>query len=58
MRTARQQDHRIKFSMETYARICQKCIPYSSPNTINSTTPNIVDKIYTHSMQGFSGYIK
>ncbi len=41
--------------MHEYAK---KCIRYSIPNTINSTTSNIVDKIYTHSMQGFSGYIK
>ncbi len=26
--------------------------------TLNNTTQNIVDKIYTHSMQGCSGYIK
>ncbi len=41
--------------MHEYAK---KCIQYSIPNTINNTTPNIVDKIYTHSMQGFSEYIK
>ncbi len=41
--------------MHEYAK---KCIRYSIPNTINNTTPNIFDKIYTHSMQGFSGYIK
>ncbi len=34
------------------------CIRYNIPNTINNTTSNIIDKIYTHSIQGFSGYIK
>ncbi len=36
-------------------------IQYNIPNTINNTTINIIDKIYTHhahSMKGFSGYIK
>ncbi len=51
----------------SHHKICQlrpmheyvkKCIQYSIPNTINYTAPNIVDNIYTHSMQGFSGYIK
>ncbi len=41
--------------MHEYAKMC---IRYSIPKTINNTTPNTVDKIYTHSMQGFSGYIK
>ncbi len=36
----------------------KKCIRYNVSNTINTTTPNIIDKIYTHSMQDFSGYIK
>ncbi len=52
MQTATQQIHKIK---NEYAK---KCIQYSIPNTINNTTPNIVDKIYIHNMQGFSGYIK
>ncbi len=36
----------------------KKCIRYNIPNTINNTTSNIINKIYTHIMQGFSGYIK
>ncbi len=41
--------------MHEYAR---KCIQYNIPSTVNSTPTNIIEKIYTHSMQGFSKYIK
>ncbi len=41
--------------MHEYAR---KCIQYNIPSTVNSTPFNIIEKIYTHSMQGFSKYIK
>ncbi len=41
--------------MHEYAR---KCIRYKFSSTVNITPTNIIDKIYTHSMQGFSKYIK
>ncbi len=41
--------------MHEYAR---KYIRYNIPSTVNSTPTNIIEKIYTHSMQGFSKYIK
>ncbi len=41
--------------MHEYAK---KCIQYNNPSTVNSTPTNIIEKIYTHSMQGFSKYIK
>ncbi len=41
--------------MYEYAR---KCIRYNIPSTVNSTPTNIIEKIYTHSMEGFSKYIK
>ncbi len=36
--------------MHEYAR---KCIRYNIPSTVNSTPTNIIEKIYTHNMQGF-----
>ncbi len=42
-------------SMHEYVR---KCIRYNIPSTVNSTPTNIIEKIYTYSMQGFSKYIK
>ncbi len=41
--------------MHEYAK---KCTRYNISNTINNTTSNIINKIYTPSIQGFSGYIK
>ncbi len=41
--------------MHEYAKMC---IQYNIPNTVNNITTNIIDKIYTHSMQGFTGYVK
>ncbi len=38
-----------------YAR---KCIRYKVPMTINNAPAEIVHKVYTHSLQGFAGYIK
>ncbi len=34
------------------------CIQYNIPNTINDTTTNIIDEIFTDIMQGYTGYIK
>ncbi len=41
--------------MHEYAK---KCMRYNIPSTVNSTPTNIIEKIYTHSMQCFSKYIK
>ncbi len=38
--------------------LAKKCIRYNIPNTVNNIATNIIDKIYTHSMQGFMGYVK
>ena len=36
----------------------KKCIRYNIPITINSTSDVILDKIKTHSISGFTQYIK
>ncbi len=41
--------------MHDYAR---KCIRYINPSTVNNTPINIIEKVYTNSIQGFSKYIK
>ncbi len=38
-----------------YAR---KYIRYKIPMTINNAPAEIVNNVYTHSLQGFAGYIK
>ena len=42
----------------TKHKYAEKCIRHSVPITVNNTPNNIKDKIYTHSLQGFSKYIK
>ncbi len=42
-------------SIHEYAR---KCIRYKVPMTTNNASTEIVNKVYTHSLQGFSRYIK
>ncbi len=46
--------HELKIIHE-YAR---KCIRYKGPMTINNAPAEVVNKVYTHSLQGFAGYIK
>ncbi len=41
--------------IHVYAR---KCISYKVPITINNAPAEIVNTVYTHSLQGFAGYIK
>ena len=41
--------------MHEYAR---KCVRYNIPSTVNSTPTNIIEKVFTHSIQGFSKYVK
>ncbi len=36
----------------------KKCIRYDIPNLVNNTPHNIIEKIYTHNLQGFSRYVK
>ncbi len=41
--------------MLDYAR---KCVHYNIQSTVNNTPINIIEKIDTHSIQGFSKYVK
>ncbi len=41
--------------MHDYAR---KCVRYNIPSTVNNTSINIIEKVYTHNIQGFSKYVK
>ncbi len=51
------QGNRIHIA-RTNHKYADKCIRHSIPKTVNSTNNNIIDKINTHSLQGFSKYIK
>ncbi len=44
--------------MKTYHEYTKHCIHVNLPKVINSTPSEILDKIYTHSLQGFARYIK
>ena len=46
--------HTLKVN-HTFAK---KCIRYNLPVIINNTKKNIKEKVYTHSLKGFSTYIK
>ncbi len=46
--------HELK-SRNDYAK---QCIRFDLPKVINNTPRQMLDKIHTHSLQGFSGYIK
>ncbi len=35
----------------------RKCIRYKVPMTVNNAPAEIVNKVYTHSLQGLAGYI-
>ena len=48
--TRQQQNLHICVVKHTFAK---KCIRYSLPNLINETSLNIIDKVYTHSVNGF-----
>ena len=51
------QQHAIHhpFARHDYA---QKCLRFDLPHVINNTPPIILDKVQTHSLSGFSWYIK
>ncbi len=34
------------------------CVRYKVPNIVNSTAINTIEKINTHSLKGFTGYIR
>ncbi len=44
--------------MKTDHEYAKHSISVNLPKVINSTPSEILDKIYTHSLQGFAGYIK
>ncbi len=53
-------------SMHDYARnqwipildYARKCVRYNIPSTVNNIPINIIEKVYAHSIQGFSKYDK
>ena len=47
--------HRLIVNNHVFAN---KCIRYSIARTINSSPDNITEKVHTHSLYGFSIYIK
>ena len=44
--------------LRTNHKFADKCIRFSVPKTINDTPNNIKEKVNSHSLQGFSKYIK
>ncbi len=36
----------------------KRCIRYDLPRVIKDTSVEIIDQVHTHSLHGFSGYIK
>lgn len=45
-------------TFRTKHEFAMKCLKYNLPHAINDTPDIIKDKIYTHSLRGFSFYIK
>jgi hypothetical protein len=37
--------------------MAENCLRIATPKLINASTPNILDKIYTHGYSGFGSYI-
>lgn len=46
------------YTFRTKHDFAMKCLKYNLPHAINNTPDLIKDKIYTHSMRGFSIYVK
>ncbi len=44
--------------MKTKHEYAKKCIRYNLPKIINNTPAIILEKIHTHSLNGFASYIK
>ena len=38
--------------------MAEKALRYALPKLVNNTTSNILDKVYTHSIQGYTFYVK
>ncbi len=36
----------------------KRCIKYDLPRVVKDTSVEIIDKVHTHSLHGFSGYIR
>ena len=48
--------HRATF--KTNHEFAKKCLKYNIPHTINDTPKIVTEKVLTHSMHGFSLYVK
>ena len=54
-----QPDHKtIYISLKQTMNMLKKCIRYTIPKTVNEAPNCIIDKVDTHSLQGYSKYIK
>ena len=42
----------------THTCVAERCIRFIFPKIINDTDPSVTDKVYTHSFQGFTNYVK
>ena len=42
----------------THTCVAERCIRFILPKIINDTDPSVTDKVYTHSFQGFTNYVK
>ena len=49
--------HKLRL-MKPNHEYARNCIRYHVPVVVNATSPEITNKIYTHSLQGFAWYIK
>ena len=38
--------------------VAERCVRFMLPKTINDADPSIIEKVYTHSFQGFTNYVK
>ena len=46
------------FTEKVHHKFAEKCIRYSVFKTVNDTPTQIIDKMYTHSLQGVANYSK
>ncbi len=53
-------DFLMNNNMSTFGKhaFTKKCVRFDIPKIVNNCSNSILDKINTHSLQGFSGYIK
>ena len=45
-------------TLKTKTRMGENSVRYFLPKIINQTIPEILDKIFSHSLQGFAFYVK